>query len=68
MALAIFDLDETLLEGDSDVRWWQFLAEHNLVAAEDFIAKLSMRVFTPIGKWFVPTAPGADLAVSVADM
>ncbi len=31
MALAIFDLDNTLLEGDSDYLWGQFLVEHNIV-------------------------------------
>lgn len=31
MTLAIFDLDGTLLEGDSDYSWGQFLVEQNLV-------------------------------------
>lgn len=31
MALAIFDLDHTLLTGDSDHAWGQFMVEHNLV-------------------------------------
>ncbi|MFQ5546366.1 MAG: HAD family hydrolase [Acidiferrobacterales bacterium] len=31
MSLAIFDLDNTLLAGDSDHAWGQFLVEHNLV-------------------------------------
>jgi HAD superfamily hydrolase (TIGR01490 family) len=34
MALALFDLDNTLLSGDSDYLWGQFLAEHQLVDAE----------------------------------
>lgn len=34
MALAIFDLDNTLLAGDSDYLWGQFLVEHGLVDAE----------------------------------
>lgn len=31
MALAIFDLDNTLLSGDSDYLWGQFLVENNIV-------------------------------------
>lgn len=31
MSLAIFDLDNTLLAGDSDYAWGQFLVAHNLV-------------------------------------
>ncbi|HTT08171.1 MAG TPA: HAD family hydrolase [Gammaproteobacteria bacterium] len=31
MALAIFDLDNTLIAGDSDVLWGQFLGEHGHV-------------------------------------
>ena len=31
MALAIFDLDNTLLAGDSDHRWGEFLCEQGLV-------------------------------------
>ena len=31
MSLAIFDLDNTLLGGDSDYLWGQFLVEHRLV-------------------------------------
>lgn len=34
MALAIFDLDNTLLAGDSDYLWGQFLVERGLVDAE----------------------------------
>lgn len=33
MSLAIFDLDNTLINGDSDVLWGQFLAEHGYVDA-----------------------------------
>ena len=36
MALAIFDLDNTLLAGDSDHRWGEFLCEAGLVEAEDY--------------------------------
>lgn len=35
MSLAIFDLDHTLLEGDSDVLWGQFLGEQGLVDARE---------------------------------
>lgn len=34
MSLAIFDLDNTLIGGDSDYLWGQFLAEHGLVDGE----------------------------------
>ncbi len=34
MALAIFDLDNTLLNGDSDYLWGQFLAKQGLVDAD----------------------------------
>lgn len=34
MALAIFDLDNTLLAGDSDYSWGQFLVDKKLVDAE----------------------------------
>jgi HAD superfamily hydrolase (TIGR01490 family) len=34
LALAIFDLDNTLLEGDSDHLWGTFLVENNLVDRE----------------------------------
>ncbi len=35
MALAIFDLDHTLLNGDSDHAWGQYLVDRKLVAAEE---------------------------------
>lgn len=31
MALALFDLDNTLLAGDSDYEWGQYLVKHNIV-------------------------------------
>ncbi len=34
MALAIFDLDETLIASDSDHEWGQFLADNNIVDPE----------------------------------
>lgn len=34
MSLAIFDLDDTLIAGDSDYLWGEFLVEHNLVDKE----------------------------------
>lgn len=34
MSLAIFDLDNTLLDGDSDYLWGRFLVEQNLVDGE----------------------------------
>ena len=36
MALAIFDLDNTLLAGDSDYLWGRFLAEKGIVDGEDY--------------------------------
>ena len=36
LALAIFDLDYTLLRGDSDHAWGEFLVERNLVAADEY--------------------------------
>ncbi len=34
--LAIFDLDNTLLSGDSDVLWGQYLVAHNIVDAQTY--------------------------------
>ncbi len=39
MALAIFDLDNTLIAGDSDHSWGQFLVDQKLVDAEHFKQK-----------------------------
>jgi HAD superfamily hydrolase (TIGR01490 family) len=36
MALAIFDLDNTLLGGDSDYLWGEFLVERNIVDGETY--------------------------------
>ncbi len=36
MTLAIFDLDNTLLRGDSDYQWGRFLAEHHIVDGEHY--------------------------------
>ena len=36
MALAIFDLDNTLINGDSDYLWGQFLAKQGLVDADNY--------------------------------
>jgi HAD superfamily hydrolase (TIGR01490 family) len=36
MSLAIFDLDNTLLAGDSDHRWGEFLCEKKWTAADDY--------------------------------
>lgn len=36
MALAIFDLDNTLIAGDSDHAWGEFLVEKSLVDREEF--------------------------------
>ena len=38
MALTIFDLDNTLLQGDSDYEWGQFLVAKNLVDAKKYEA------------------------------
>ncbi len=37
MALALFDLDNTLLRGDSDHAWGQFLAQHGVVDADNHV-------------------------------
>ena len=39
MALAIFDLDNTLLAGDSDHRWGEFICDKGLAEAADFRAR-----------------------------
>jgi len=39
MALALFDLDETLLAGDSDYEWGQYLVSINKVAAEYYASE-----------------------------
>lgn len=39
MALAIFDLDNTLISGDSDHLWGEFLVEKNIVDADLFKQK-----------------------------
>ncbi|MFT7126814.1 MAG: HAD superfamily hydrolase (TIGR01490 family) [Pseudoalteromonas tetraodonis] len=39
MKLAIFDLDNTLLKGDSDFMWGQFICKHGLVDREAFESK-----------------------------
>jgi len=39
MKLALFDLDYTLLEGDSDVAWAQFLIEEGLLHPGEYHAK-----------------------------
>jgi HAD superfamily hydrolase (TIGR01490 family) len=36
MALALFDLDNTLLDGDSDYLWGCFLVEHGIVDGEHY--------------------------------
>jgi HAD superfamily hydrolase (TIGR01490 family) len=39
MKLALFDLDNTLLAGDSDVEWAQFLIEEGVLHPEEYHAK-----------------------------
>lgn len=39
MALALFDLDNTLLSDDSDYRWGQFLVEKQLIDSEEHSKK-----------------------------
>lgn len=39
MALAIFDLDNTLIGGDSDHLWGQFVCEQGIVVGADFSAR-----------------------------
>jgi HAD superfamily hydrolase (TIGR01490 family) len=39
MKLALFDLDHTLLAGDSDYEWGQFLVDHGVLAREQYEAQ-----------------------------
>ena len=39
MKLALFDLDNTLLDGDSDYAWAQFLIEEGVLHADEYNAK-----------------------------
>ncbi len=39
VSLAIFDLDHTLIKGDSDYEWGQFLIERHIVDGEDYESK-----------------------------
>lgn len=39
MTLTLFDLDNTLLAGDSDYEWGQFLIDRGVVAREDYEAQ-----------------------------
>jgi HAD superfamily hydrolase (TIGR01490 family) len=39
MKLALFDLDNTLLDGDSDYAWAQFLIEEGVLRADEYNAK-----------------------------
>ena len=39
MKLALFDLDNTLISGDSDCLWGQFLVDHGLVDGETYQVK-----------------------------
>lgn len=39
MKLALFDLDHTLLSGDSDVLWCDFLMDQGLLARDEFAAR-----------------------------
>lgn len=41
MTLAIFDLDNTLLGGDSDTLWGDFLADHGYVDSEAYVREHS---------------------------
>jgi phosphoserine phosphatase len=39
MRLALFDLDNTLLTGDSDYEWGQFLVDHGVLEREAYEAQ-----------------------------
>ncbi len=39
MSLAIFDLDHTLLDGDSDYLWGEYMVEHRIVDADLYKAR-----------------------------
>ena len=36
MTLAIFDLDHTLITGDSDYLWGEYMVENNIVDEQEF--------------------------------
>lgn len=55
MALAIFDLDHTLLAGDSDLAWGNFLAANNYVDSISYAQRT--KTFTSnicSAKWISP--------------
>ena len=39
MSLAIFDLDNTLLGGDSDHAWGEFIVAHRIVDPDEYKAR-----------------------------
>ena len=39
MNLALFDLDNTLIAGDSDYEWGRFMAARGLVDAKEYAAR-----------------------------
>ena len=67
MPLAIFDLDNTLLAGDSDYLWGQFLGEIGAVDRDAYDAEVAA---TPDGTWLVLTSSrsgDAELYVARSD-
>ena len=49
MTLAIFDLDHTLLDGDSDYLWGEYMAENGIVEAA-YCAR-NLRILRRLPKW-----------------
>jgi HAD superfamily hydrolase (TIGR01490 family) len=54
MALALFDLDNTLLQGDSDHKWGEFLVRHQLVDPQ---------VYPQANDWFLQQYESGNLDI-----
>ena len=48
MSLAIFDLDNTLLGGDSDHAWGEFIVAHRIVDPDEYKARTPRYHIAPI--------------------
>ena len=65
MTLAIFDLDNTLIGGDSDHLWGQFVCEQGLVNGEDFSRR--NEAFYAVSCLDRPAVGGVDHAAELAE-
>ena len=48
MSLAIFDLDNTLIGGDSDFLWGEFIGEEGIVDASAYRKKMNISTINTI--------------------